>query len=376
MRYGIDGRYIQDRFPGIGRYTYNLIRHMAPLLGADTLVIFHDPGAPSLRYDVAQLAEGNRVVLAPCRCAPLSLREQLVMPRVAAQARLDLYHTPHYALPCLLPCPGLATIHDLIPALHPEALPNPRLRWPFLAMLRLTLWRASGIVTDSESSRQDLLAFARPRGDLSVVPLAADPSFSPRPEGEIEGACARYRVPGPYVLYVGINKPHKNLCRLLDAWALLPADVRAGHALVLAGPEDPRYPAVRLRAHQLGLGEQVHFLGEVANDWLPALYSGAEAFVFPSIYEGFGLPVVEAMACGVPVACSRASSLPELAGDAAVLFDADDVNAIRDALVTVLSDRVRRAQLRVAGLRRARQYSWQRTAEQTLALYHRLARRR
>jgi alpha-1,3-rhamnosyl/mannosyltransferase len=172
-------------------------------------------------------------------------------------------------------------------------------------------------------------------------------------------------LPERYILYLGSNKPHKNLVRLVEAWAVLQPQPLP---LVVAGFWDARYPGPRQHAEELGI-EEVIWLGPVPEQDLPALYTGATLFVFPSLYEGFGLPVLEAMACGTPVACSDSSSLPEVAGDAAILFDSTDVGDMAEAIGLLLGNPDLRQRLAKAGLQRAKRFSWQRTAKETLEVY-------
>ena len=167
------------------------------------------------------------------------------------------------------------------------------------------------------------------------------------------------------MLYMGINKPHKNLVFLLEVFSELDTKVK----LVLAGKEDPRYPEARQKAERLNLGESVVFLGEVADNDLPMLYSGAELFVFPSLHEGFGLPVLEAIACGTPVVCSNTSSLPEIVADAALTLDPLDREAWAVALMEVLEREALRAEMREKGLKRAAAFSWEETARRTWEVY-------
>jgi alpha-1,3-rhamnosyl/mannosyltransferase len=172
------------------------------------------------------------------------------------------------------------------------------------------------------------------------------------------------------VLYLGSNKPHKNLVRLIEAWRIVTSSFQLpASCLIVAGVWDERYPEVKLRAAELGLGDRVIFLGPVAESDLPALYSGATLFAFPSIYEGFGLPVLEAMACGVPVVCSNVSSLPEVAGAAALLVDPLDVDGLAAAIGRVLADGNLRAELRQKGVAQAARFTWEETARRTLAIY-------
>jgi alpha-1,3-rhamnosyl/mannosyltransferase len=172
-------------------------------------------------------------------------------------------------------------------------------------------------------------------------------------------------------LYLGSNKPHKNLVRLIEAWAAIQAEAR-DVTLVIAGAWLPQHPEPRQHAKALGINDRVCWLGPLPGTDLPALYTAAEAFIFPSLYEGFGLPVIEALACGTPVACANTSSLPEVAGNAALLFDPTQVDAIVDALQRLLGDANLRADLRHQGLTQAAKFSWSRTAQETLALYRTL----
>jgi alpha-1,3-rhamnosyl/mannosyltransferase len=181
---------------------------------------------------------------------------------------------------------------------------------------------------------------------------------------------SRLTLPENYILYFGSNKPHKNLVRLIEAWQIANRKSQiANHELVIAGAWDARYPEAKRRAEELDLADKVSLLGPVAEADLPALYAGAELFVFPSLYEGFGLPVLEAMACGAPVVCSNVSSLPEVAGDAALLVDPLDMDALAAAIVRVLGDEALRSEMRQRGLQQAGRFTWAQTAQQTLEIY-------
>jgi len=201
--------------------------------------------------------------------------------------------------------------------------------------------------------------------------LAADPIFTPQPPDVVTVLRTRYALPDKFLLYLGSNKPHKNLVRLIEAWAAMQAKT-PDYTLVIAGAWLPQHPEPRQRAQALGIDDRVCWLGPLPGEDLPALYTAANVFIFPSLYEGFGLPVIEAMACGTPVACANTSSLPEVAGDAAVLFDPTQTGAIVDALQQVLDDASMRADLRLRGFRQTTEYLWQETASKTLDLYRRL----
>ncbi|MBC8449717.1 MAG: glycosyltransferase family 4 protein [Chloroflexi bacterium] len=368
MRIGIDGRYIQDHFPGIGRYTYSLISGLAPLAADDTLVVLYNPALPNSRYDLAALAQHRNVELVRVAVPTFSLAKQLRLPSLASDLALDILHSPYYVKPYRLPVPSILTIYDAIPTRYPAYYPR-RARLLIRLLKRLALRSAAHCIAISEATKADFVRYhAVAPQRITAVPLAASARFCPAEAAAIAAVRERYRLPPDYVLYLGINKPHKNLVRLVEAWSTSPI-AHGKSQLVLAGREDPRYSQARQRVKELGLEEGVRFLGEVGEADLPALYSGATAFVFPSLCEGFGLPVLEAMACGVPVACSNTSSLPEIVGDAALTFDPADVEAMAAALSRLLGDSDLRADLRQRGLERAQRFTWAETARRTLEVY-------
>jgi alpha-1,3-rhamnosyl/mannosyltransferase len=277
--------------------------------------------------------------------------------------------------------PTILTIYDLIPLLFPEHS-TARVRLLFRLTMTLALRTARVVLAISDATRRDFLAhFRLPLERIVTVSLAADPVFAPmdiRGQGsgirsQRSGVSQRYGLPEPYVLYLGSNKPHKNLVRLIEAWRIVMSSFELpASSLIVAGAWDARCPEAKQRADELALGKKVRFLGPVPEADLSALYGAAELFVFPSLYEGFGLPVLEAMACGVPVVCSNVSSLPEVAGDAALLVDPLDADALAGAIGRALSDDALRAGLRQRGLAQAGRFSWERTAAETLAVYRRV----
>jgi alpha-1,3-rhamnosyl/mannosyltransferase len=281
-------------------------------------------------------------------------------------------------MPYLPGVPTVLTVYDLIPLLMPEqSSGRARLlaRWANALALRT----AHRVIAISAATRADYIRYmAAPAEKIVVVPLAAESAFAPAAGGEqgagigsqASGISRKYNLPERYVLYLGSNKPHKNLVRLVEAWGI--ADRRlqvAGCGLVIAGMWDASYPEAKQRAAELDQSQKIHFLGSVAEADLSALYGGAKLFVFPSLYEGFGLPVLEAMACGTPVICSNVSSLPEVAGDAAIQVDPLDVDALAAAIGRVLGDEALRARMRQQGLQQATRFTWEQTAQRTLALY-------
>ena len=371
--YVLDARTVTPHFPGIGRYVASLAPALAEQLERDErLLILHAPEAA----DRLQPAAGPQVTLRATDLSPFGIDQQWAIPRLLRSlGPVDLYHSTYYLMPYSLRLPTVLTFYDLIPLQHPETVSR-RARLLFQLAMSMALGTAQQVVSISEAARRDVVArFKLPPERVTTTPLAADGRFWPQPPEEIARVRAAYNLPEEMVLYVGINKPHKNLPRLIEAFGrLLAGGSRA--SLVLAGPWDERYPEARTAAEALGAGDRVRLLGPVADADLPALYAAATVFVLPSLYEGFGLPVLEAMACGAAVACSNTSSLPEIAGDAALTFDPLDTGAIESALGQLLGDSALRGRLQQAGLAQAARFSWASTAAATLAVYRQAAHNR
>ncbi len=374
MRLGLDARYVYDHFPGIGRYVVHLAHALADLPHNHTLVLLSNPALPNTRHDLTALRQRPNVEFVETTARPFAPGEYRQIPALARALRLDMLHSPYYLKPYGgLPCPSVVTIYDLIGRRFPHALPW-RGRWLFNVATGLAVHTAQRILTISASARDDVAHYyGIPKDRIVVTHLAADERFCPQPPAVIEAVRAKYGLPARYVLYLGANKPHKNLGRLVAAWAGLEAGI-AGH-LVIAGHYDPRYPAVQRLVTAQGLSTRVHFLPNVAEHDLPALYSGAVVFAFPSYYEGFGLPPLEAMACGTPVVCANTSSLPEVVGDAAMTVDPYRVDKMRAALHMVLDNPSLHDYLRQRGIRQAARFSWTQTARVTLAVYESVVQR-
>jgi alpha-1,3-rhamnosyl/mannosyltransferase len=243
----------------------------------------------------------------------------------------------------------------------------------------LAVRAASHIITISEATRQQLLErFPVKPGNVTAIPLAADPIFRPQEGEAISRIRHQYGLPETYGLYLGTNRPHKNLVRLVEAWSIVVREwTRTSQKpmLVIAGPWEDRYDAPTRRAAQLSMEEDVRFLGPIPEPELPGLLAGAEAFVFPSLVEGFGLPVLEAMACGTPVACAKTSSLPEVASEAAVYFDPENIEDMAAKMLQILTNPELRDDLSQRGMSRAAKFSWRSTAEETVRIYRSLVDR-
>lgn len=300
--------------------------------------------------------------------------QQLAIPRLCSARKYDLVFFPaaNRRVAGWLPCPAVGTFHDLA-VLH---VPH-KYDWPHrlysLRILPSLVKRLTAVITDSESSKRDLVEYVGlPTERVTVVPLGVDTSrYSPR--DKTEAICRlpkRYGIRAPYLLYISrIEHPGKNHVRLIRAFDRLKADAKVPHQLVLAGSDWLGAEVVHQEAQSCKSALEIVFTGFVENQHLPDLYSGADGLVFPSLFEGFGLPILEAMSCGVPVACSDTSSLPEVAGDAAILFDPYSVELITEAMARLVTDSSVSKDLIKKGLQRCKEFTWRRAATQTAQVF-------
>jgi glycosyltransferase involved in cell wall biosynthesis len=280
----------------------------------------------------------------------------------------SLFHATEHLLLPLRTAPTVITVHDLIFRHLPEHH-KPLNRWYLNLALPLYCRRATHVIAISESTRSDLVsAYDLSPERITVIHEAADPRFRPQPPERVAAVRRRYGLPGRYVLFVGTIEPRKNLTRLLHAFEILHSE-GLSDALVVVGKRGWLYGDFFAELERSPVREAVILPGFVPDEHLPAVYAGAQALVFPSLYEGFGLPTLEAMACGTPVACSNTASLPEVGGDAALYFDPANEDAIVETLRRLLSDVERQDDLARRGLERASHFSWDRVAAETGAVY-------
>jgi glycosyltransferase involved in cell wall biosynthesis len=371
MRLVLDVRTIGDHFPGIGRYTYQLALALGQQRNRDELVLVSNRESNNTRFNLGDLIAGPDVRMVTTSARPFTLREQVLCPIELRKLTPSAIHFPYLVMPYAAPRPVVLTIHDIIPVVFPNFF-SLRQRLFYRASLWMALHTAEAVICVSEATRNDLAAFSGiDPSRLVVIHEGIEKAFRPCSLEEIENVRQEYTLPHNYFLYLGSNKPHKNLPALLQAYARTKTRV----PLIVAGSEDPRFRQVRRLLDLHGLKDRVRFLGAVQEKKLPALYSGAKAFIFPSLYEGFGMPPLEAMACGVPVACSDIPVLRETAGGAALFFDPKDCDSIAAAIERILTDQSLRENLRTAGLQRSAEFSWQAAAEKTLAVLTRLMTR-
>jgi glycosyltransferase involved in cell wall biosynthesis len=362
LRVGIDGRSFASPAAGVRRYVSGLV-HALRLLDEPVDVV-------ALGGDRDLIPAG--VPLVPARShPPTNAGWALVgLPRTARDARVDVIHAPAYTAPFSAPAPVVVTIHDVSYARHPEWYPYRRdllRRWFYRQSAR----SAALIVTDSDFSASEIVAaYGIDRARIAVVPLGVDDDFGP-PAAECEGT----EEGAPYLLHVGDLHERRNLGVVVEALAQArrTSVELAGLSLVLAGRDAGSLAGLREIAARAGCADTIDYVGMVSDERLRTLYRGASALVYPSRYEGFGLPLIEAMASGTPVIAARAASIPEVVGAAGLLLPPGDVDAWAGAIAQVMGDPARRAVMRTAGLRRAAQFTWARTARMTLDVYRRAA---
>jgi glycosyltransferase involved in cell wall biosynthesis len=368
VRIAIDARKLYDF--GIGTYIRNLLRGLAKIDKTTDYVLLCNPEDTPF---AGELGPNFRAV--PEQAGHYSITEQVSIPLAVKRARVDLFHAPHYVLPALTPGPTVVTIHDCIHLMFPQYLKH-RMGY---AYARASIWTAAHksdrIFTVSEQSKRDILKFFKvPPEKIVVTPNAIDDRFGIQPSDElVKQTRERYQLSNPYILYVGNIKPHKNLERLIEAFYYVRSQGRSELELLIIGDEISKLQTLRRAVHRHGLHRWVRFHGHVPDQTLAVLYRLASVFVFPSLYEGFGLPPLEAMASGTPVVTSNVSSLPEVVGDAAVLVDPHSAEAIGEGILQVLRSSHLRAQLREKGYARVQEYSWMRSVERVREIYGEVA---
>ncbi len=360
MHLAINAWFWNSPTTGSGEYTRRLVANLAAL-------------APDL--EISLVAPGGQIANRQSRIANLYKVwfEQVGFPRACRRLRADVAHVPYWAPPLAPSVPTVVTIHDLIPRLLPEYRGGPLVRL-YTALVSTTARRAALVLTDSQASKRDLVAHLRlPHERVRVIHLATGEQYTPTAAPEDSAIRARYGMPERYVLYLGGFDVRKNVATALAAYRRAGPIIGEECPLVIAGrlPEQdtPFTPDPRRLARELEVERFVRLIGFVDEADKPALYRGAMAFIFPSRYEGFGLPALEALACGVPVVGSNVASLPEIVGDGGVLFPPDDAERMAGALVRLATSDIFRVELSRRALAHAARFSWERTARETLAAY-------
>ncbi len=373
MRVGLDGIPLAAVKTGIGHYTLELARALAQLSAADEFQLISPVASPGLS---AAEVQGFPPNLQLVRTKYLMLWWTAGLPLYIRQTALPLFHGTNYELPLWNGCARVVSIHDLSLLLHPEthrpaAVSRARRRLPLIAKA------ADMIITCSESVKQEICGHLRVNADKVVVtPYAARDQFKPVAKEDAAQVRQRLGIDEQFILFVGTIEPRKNLIVLIKAFAELLRTTTLRPQLVLAGNQGWLNEELFSCIRESGVGDRICFPGYVDDDDLAALYSACSVSVYPSIYEGFGLPPLEAMACGAPVITTNIPAITETVGSAAVLVSPTDVQALTKSITEVLTDPNQRQRLAEAGVRQAAQFSWEKTAKATLEVYLEAMKRR
>lgn len=372
MRIAFDGTTLRPGRTGVGYYTEHLLHHLASEGLDDDLVIVSNRPVDTTR----PLPPRARVEVSPWRL-PRMVWMQLLAPRMLRRLRADVVHFTNGMLPLASPVPTVVTIHDMSLTMYPRYHP-PRRVLLNRPLVDLAARRADAIIAVSESAKRDIVGLYRLDPErVHVIHEAAAPSFRPVTDRRVlDRVRCQYGLAERFILYVGTIEPRKNLPLLIESFARRRKRGDLPHQLVCAGPYGWLSADVNQLIGRLQVGDAVRFTGYVPFADLPAIYSLAEMFVFPSLYEGFGLPVIEAMACGTPVITGRVAALEEVGGGAVEQVDCLETEQLGAAMAALAGSRDRREALRASGLERARCFSWTRAARETLRVYAQVASRR
>ncbi len=380
MQVGINARFLQYPATGSGQHLVHLLEALVRRQDGDMTYHLLGPGPRATLCDPSDIPplvaqyQAQRPRSAPAERLQRLIWEQAGLTRAAREEGVDVLHAPYFSAPIMLPCPTVVTVHDVITLMLPEYREHLMNRL-YTALIAHTVRQARLIIAVSECSKRDISqVLGIPPERIRVIGNAIDaegyPSHDPNALAALR---ARLHLPDQYLL-AGLGfDARKNLLRVIEGYAQLPAATRQAYPLVIAGRAHllghPLYPDPRPAIAALGVRDTVLLVGDVSEDEKPVLYGGATLFIWPSLYEGFGVPVLEAMACGAPVITSNTSSLPEVAGDAGLLIDPTDASAITRAITHLLADTDVRSDLSARGRERARQFSWDHVAEQTVQVY-------
>ena len=361
-------------FTGIGRYTAELVKNLEnnPKATSHEFVLFFNEPEFS-KFKSKQPNFKSILVDAP----HYSLKEQTQFLKILNEQKLDLMHFTHFNAPIRYKKPFIVTIHDLTHTLFPgrkmRALPY---RLAYRKVIKNAVKKAKHIIAVSENTKRDLTRIHKIKPDkITTIYEGANKEFHQLKAEELtkykKTIQAKYGISQPFLLYTGVHRYHKNLPRLIKAFSLI-AHKQKDLNLVITGKPDPLYPEAEQARKQFHLEKRIHLTGLVPEDELIALYNLAEAYVFPSLYEGFGLPVLEAFSCGTPVIASNVSSIPEIAGRAALFFDPEDPKDIAEKIQKLLKDHSLKNDLIQKGLSRVKAFSWQKMAKEILSLYNQI----
>lgn len=360
------------RNAGISNYVRQLTTHLLECGESNHYTLFTNNLMPQWQESTRHAPTIVTSRLPTAHPIPRILWEQTVLAWHTARDRLDVLHCPLNVIPLAAACPTVLTIHDLTFLRYPRLFP--RLKQLYLRLFtRMSARNASAVVTDSASTRDDVVnMLGVPEDQVHVVYPAADADYCPRTQDECSAFRAAKGLPHGYVLYVGTLEPRKNVDVLIRAFGRVMREEQSPHSLVLAGGKGWMTQSIQGAIAESGIGERLIMPGYVAREELPLWYSGADLLVYPSTYEGFGYPVLEAMSSGTPVIASKTSSLPEIVGDAGVLVPPREESQLTAAMASILTDRNLAESLRTRGLSQAERFSWTESVRTCLSLYQSL----
>lgn len=379
MKVGIDARFLtHPQLGGFKSYTVNLISALSRIDSENEYILYLDRHPNKNDFIPASSNFHSRVVSMP-PVIGLPWREQVKLPRQAVKDRIDLFHSPCLTAPLNIPFPLVITVHDMIWA-SPKyftsrsswSLKRRLIDWYNYLIPKYVIKHASGIITVSNNSKQSILETLDIKTEqIYVTYEAANKTFQSIDNIDLINAVRnKYMLPPNFILALGAADPRKNIKILIEAYSCLPVKLREKYKLAIVWAHPFLASEILKLVEDLSLQNSIHFLYQIPNEDLALLYNAASLFVFPSLQEGFGLPLLEAMSCGAPVIAADNSSIPEIVGDATVLFDAQNVNEISSAMRQVLMDDSLRLTLSKRGLERATNFSWDKCARETIRVYN------
>lgn len=371
MKVGIDGRAANwYRGTGIGTYTYQLINHINKVDFTNNYVVFMPHNCSNMidfknNFSIREIADNNKD----------NFWDEVNIPNILKDNYIDLYHVPQngIGIPENKKCAFVITLHDVIPYRMPETSSERYLKL-FNETLPNIVSNCDGIITVSNYSKDDIVkAFNFPKDKIFVTYLASEDIYTPIDKSLCKSLIKEfYSINEDYILYVGGFSPRKNIIGLIEAFSMLLKLYKKDIKLIIAGKQGKSYALYKKRCEELNIENKVIFPGFIPLEHLPYLYNGCEAFVYPSFYEGFGLPPVEAMACGVPVIASNTTSIPEVVGDAALLVDPYNIDQLCGSIYKVLLDNKLKESLILKGLVRSSELNWNKTAKDTIIAYNKI----
>ena len=369
MRIGIDARIYGPGFTGIGRYVHELISNLLEIDDENEYVLFMN----SPEYEDFT-PPNKRVTKVLANARHYSFSEQFTFWLMLRKQKIDLVHFTHFNAPILYTRPSIVTIHDLTLHFYPgKKMTSLYRRLAYQLAIKSVTRHASRVIAVSENTKKDLIELTKvPSGKIEVIYEGVNPEFKEVTRRSVlSDIKKKYGIVKPFILYTGVWRSHKNLVNLIKAFSYLKKDEKFDGQLVITGKEDPLYVEVRSTIQNLGLEGDIVFTDMVPEADLPALYSAATVYVFPSLYEGFGLPPLEAMACGTPVAASKAACIPEICGEGnAVFFDPYDPTDISDSVMKIWVNESLQQELIAKGRERVKEFSWRKMAKEVLKMYH------